>query len=163
MSKYGHGKIFVLTILLLAVGWIGASIPGAPIGQEAVKSRAYVGHENDQDIRNFVQAYPLAAGTRLDDCLTCHRSGVANTDTAREFSPCGYCHLIPFPNPRYATGLPGGYQGTLNVYGLAYEKAGRTVGALEAIAGADADGDGASNAAEIAALRHPGESHAFRL
>ena len=125
--------------------------------QEAVKSRAYVGHENDQDVRNFVRAYPKAAGTRLDDCVLCHRAGVTDTDTAREFSACGYCHLIPFPNPRYATGLPGDYRGTLNAYGLAYVDAGRTAEALKAIAAADSDGDGASNAAEIAGLRHPGD------
>ena len=150
-------KSFVL------LGFLAAAAPAASLTitgpvQEAAKSRAYVGHENDRDARNFVQAYPKAAGTRLDDCLTCHRSGVANTDTAREFSPCGYCHLIPFPNAKYATGLPGDYRGTLNPYGLAYARAGRSVEALKAIAGADPDGDGASNAAEIAELRHPGDS-----
>lgn len=157
MSKYGRGKTFVLTILLLTVGWAGASIPGEPAGQEAAKSRAYVGHQNDQDVRNFVQAYPKAAGTRLDDCVTCHRAGVANTDTAREFSPCGYCHLIPFPNAKYKTGLPGDFRGTLNAYGLAYVNAGRSAEALKAIGGADSDGDGAMNADEIAGLRHPGD------
>jgi hypothetical protein len=126
-------------------------------GQEAVKSRAYVGHESDRDVRNFVQAYPQAAGTRLDDCQLCHRAGVAGTDTEHEFSPCGYCHLIPFPDSKFKTGLPGDYRGTLNAYGLAYVKAGRTVEALKTLAGADSDGDGASNAEEIAGLRFPGD------
>ena len=144
---------------LIVAGFLAAAALAAIAGsrQEAVWSRAYVGHENDQDVRNFVQAYPKAAGTRLDDCLICHRSGVANTDTAREFSPCNYCHLIPFPNARYKTGLPEDYRGTLNPYGLAYAKAGRSVDALKTIAAADSDGDGASNAAEIAELRHPGD------
>ena len=39
-----------------------------------VESRAYVGHENDRDIQNFIQFYPRAVGTRLDDCQTCHRA-----------------------------------------------------------------------------------------
>jgi hypothetical protein len=41
---------------------------------------------------------------------------------------------------------------------LAYEKAGRTVAALTKIAKEDADGDGASNAEEIADLRYPGDA-----
>ena len=142
---------FLLTLLILA-----AAAPAAP-SQANVASRAYVGHESDRDVRNFVQAYPKAAGTRLDDCQTCHRAGVPKTDTEREFSPCGYCHLLVFPNARYKTGLPGDYRGTLNAYGLAYAKAGRTAEALAAIAGSDSDGDGAPNAAEIESLRHPGD------
>jgi len=149
-------KWFIILGLLAAGGALAWAVISGH-SQGAVASRAYVGHENDQDVRNLVQAYPKAAGTRLDDCVTCHRAGVASTDTAREFSPCGYCHLIPFPNAKYKTGLPGDYRGTLNAYGLAYVKAGRTVEAMKAIAQADSDGDGASNADEIAALRHPGD------
>lgn len=148
-------KPFLSIAILSAAVLAGSAFPTNR--QEAVKSRAYVGHENDLDVRNLAQAYPKTAGTRLDDCLTCHRSGVAKTDTAGEFSPCGYCHLIPFPNAKYATGLPGDYRGTLNPYGLAYAKAGRSVEALKTIAGSDSDGDGASNAAEIAGLRLPGD------
>ena len=129
----------------------------APAGQNAVRSRAYVGHENDGDIGNFVRAYPKAAGTRLDDCQTCHRAGATGTDTEREFNPCGYCHLLQYPNPRYKTGVPKSYEDTLNAFGLAYKKAGRAVSALTAIAGQDSDGDGAANGKEIAELRYPGD------
>src|SRR5512135_2027286 len=119
-------------------------------GQDVVRSRAYVGHENDVDIGNFVRAFPKAAGTRLDDCQTCHRAGLAGTDTEREFNPCGYCHLLQYPNPRYKTGVPNSYEDTLNAFGRDYKKAGRAVGALAAIAGRDSDGDGAANGKEIA-------------
>ncbi len=148
-------KSFILECFLAGAALLGAA--ASVSGQEPVKSRAYAGHESDRDVRNFVQAYPKTAGSRLDDCLTCHRAGIAGTDTAREFSPCGYCHLIPFPNARYKTGVPGSYQGTLNPFGLAYSKAGRNAEALKAIGAEDSDGDGAPNAVEIAALRHPGD------
>jgi len=143
---------------LLGLGLFFAALLSVPAaGQESVRSRAYVGHESDRDVRNFVSAYPAAAGTRLDDCLTCHRAGAAGTDAEREYSACGYCHLLTYPNARYKTGLPGNYRGTLNAYGLAYVKGGRTTEALKAIAGEDSDGDGAANGAEIAALRFPGD------
>jgi hypothetical protein len=125
--------------------------------QSKVKSRAYVGHSNERDVQNFVAQYPKTAGTRLDDCQTCHRSGVAGTDTQREYSPCGYCHLLPFPNAKYKTGIPKNYEDTLNAYGLAYKRQGKTAEALAAIAQMDSDGDTFSNAEEIADLRYPGD------
>jgi hypothetical protein len=149
-------KILVLLTVLgmaTAAGWI---LVGNAWGE--VKSRAYVGHENDQDIHNFIRQYPKAAGTRLDDCQTCHRSGAAGTDTEREYSPCGYCHLLQYPSARYKTGVPKNYEDTLNSYGLAYKKAGRSAKAITAIAESDSDGDGFSNAKEIAGLRYPGDS-----
>jgi hypothetical protein len=136
-----------------AAGWI---LVGNVRGE--VKSRAYAGHENDQDIRNFIGQYQKAAGTRLDDCQTCHRSGVAGTDTEREYSPCGYCHLLQYPSARYKTGVPKNYEDTLNSYGLAYKKAGRNANAIASIAESDSDGDGFSNAKEISGLRYPGDS-----
>jgi hypothetical protein len=126
--------------------------------QKKVASRAYAGHENDQDVQNFVRQYPKIVGTRLDDCQSCHRSGIVGTDTEREYSPCGYCHLLEYPNARYATGVPKNYEDTLNAYGLAYKKAGRSSAALAAIADQDSDGDKTPNAQEIAALRYPGDS-----
>ena len=126
-------------------------------GQAAV-SRAYRGHENDADVKAFVGAFPQAAGTRLDDCQTCHRAGVPGTDTEREFSPCGYCHLLAFPNPKYATGVPASFEDTLNPFGREYKAAGRSAHAIRSIAGRDSDGDGVSNGEEIAALRQPGDS-----
>jgi len=129
----------------------------AGLGQDPVKSRAYVGHENDADMQGFIRQYPKAAGTRLDDCQTCHRGGTKGTDTEREYSPCGYCHLLEFPNPRYATGVPKTAADTLNPYGLEYAKAGRRFEAFALLDGRDSDGDGASNGAEIADLRNPGD------
>lgn len=125
--------------------------------QETVSSRAYVGHANDADMRGFIRQYPAAAGTRLDDCQTCHRGGVKDTDTEREYSPCGYCHLLVYPNARYASGVPKTAADTLNAYGQAYRKAGRTFEAFAAIDGMDSDGDGHRNGVEIADLRNPGD------
>lgn len=150
-------KAAIVFVILFAVAVLGLTLVAA-VPQRAVPSRAYVGHENDLDIGNFIQAYPQAAGTRLDDCQTCHRGGVQGTDTEREFSACGYCHLLQYPNPRYQSGVPKDYESTLNAYGLAYENAGRTVEALAAIAKVDSDGDGFTNDAEIAALRYPGDA-----
>jgi hypothetical protein len=125
--------------------------------QGPVSSRAYKGHESDKDVLAFVQAYPQTAGTRLDDCQTCHKSGPRGTDAEREYNPCGYCHLLVYPNSRYKTGLPKTMEDTLNPYGLDFKKGGRSVQALRDIAGRDSDGDGSPNAAEISDLRYPGD------
>jgi hypothetical protein len=146
-----------LLIVLASAMTLGLTLVAA-VPQKAASSRAYVGHENDLDINNFIRQYQKAAGTRLDDCQTCHRGGVTGTDTEREYSPCGYCHLLQYPNPRYKTGVPSDYEATLNAYGLAYENAGRTVEALAEIAKLDSDGDGFVNDAEIAALCYPGNA-----
>lgn len=155
MNDHGR-KIGLFLIVILGLGFAG-SLAVAGAGQEAVSSRAYVGHGTDADMKGFVRQYPAAAGTRLDDCQTCHRGGVRGTDTEREYSPCGYCHLLVYPNPRYATGVPKTATDTLNAYGLDYKKAGRTFDAFAAVAGLDSDGDGHRNGAEIADLRNPGD------
>lgn len=129
----------------------------AGAGQQAVSSRAYVGHQTEADMKGFIRQYPAAAGTRLDDCQTCHRGGIRGTDTEREFSPCSYCHLLVFPNPKYKRGVPRTTTDTLNAYGLEYRKAGRKFDALAAIAALDSDGDGYTNSAEISDLRNPGD------
>jgi hypothetical protein len=144
--------LFAVPVIILGLAWVLAGFT-----EEKVQSRAYVGHESDRDIKAFIQQYPKAAGTRLDDCQTCHRSGVKDTDTEREYSPCGYCHLLQYPNPKYKTGVPKSFAETLNAYGLAYKRQGRTSEALAAIAGQDSDGDGFTNAKEIVDLRYPGE------
>src|SRR5512138_483035 len=140
-------NVLILTLLITTMSM--GLMPFARPPQGEVQSRAYAGHENDRDIRNFIRQYPKAAGTRLDDCQTCHRSGIAGTDTERVFSPCGYCHLLQYPNPRYKTGVPGNYSDTLNEYGSAYQKSGRSAEAVAAIAGADSDRDGSPNSEEI--------------
>jgi hypothetical protein len=144
--------LFAGLALVLAAGIAGS------VDQEAVPSRAYMGHENDSDMKGLIRHYPAAAGTRVDDCQTCHRGGIKGTDTEREYSPCGYCHLVPFPNAGYRTGAPKDYDATLNGYGLDYKKAGRTFEAFRAIGGLDSDGDGHANDAEIADLRNPGDA-----
>ncbi len=137
-------------VLLTAALW-------AAVVQDVPSSRAYVGHAKDADMKVFIRRYPGAAGSRLDDCQTCHRGGARGTDAEREFSPCGYCHLLQYPNPRYRTGVPESTADTLNVFGRDYAQAGRNIEALAAIADKDSDGDGSTNAAEIAALRYPGD------
>lgn len=149
------------TIALLAgLGLVLALAAGiaAAVSQEPSSSRAYAGHENDNDMKGLVGQYPAVAGTRLDDCQTCHRGGVKGTDTEREVSPCSYCHLVVFPNERHKTGVPKDYAATLNGYGLDYRKAGRTFDAFKTVAGLDSDGDGHANEAEIADLRNPGDA-----
>jgi len=150
-------RIGLCLIVILALGF-GGWLAAARARQETVSSRAYVGHEKDADIKDFIRQYPAAAGTRLDDCQTCHRGGVRGTDTEREYSPCGYCHLLVFPNPKYKTGVPRTATDTLNAYGLDYKKAGRVFDAFAAVAGLDSDGDGHRNSIEIADLRHPGDA-----
>jgi hypothetical protein len=146
--------LITFLIAAMAFGWTVF----AKATQAEVQSRAYVGHQNDQDIQNFIRQYPKGAGTRLDDCQTCHRSGIAGTDTERVFSPCGYCHLVQYPSARYKTGIPGNVGDTLNAYGTAYKAAGRSIEAVAAIANLDSDGDNSPNSDEIAALRYPGDA-----
>ncbi len=150
-------RAFVPTAFL-CVAFVAGCVFVTGMTQGKTQSRAYAGHESDRDIQNFIRQYPKVAGTRLDDCQTCHRSGVAGTDTEREYSPCGYCHLLQYPSAKYKTGIPKSYEDTLNAYGLAYKQAGRTTGALASIAGTDSDGDGFSNEREIAELRYPGDA-----
>ena len=152
-TRSTRGFLLVALLGLSFAGWLA----GSAAGQEAVSSRAYVGHETDADMNGFIRQYPGAAGTRLDDCQTCHRGGVRGTDTEREYSPCGYCHLLTYPNSKYATGVPKTVTDTLNAYALEYKKAGRAFEAFAAIAGLDSDGDGHRNDAEIADLRNPGD------
>jgi hypothetical protein len=159
MERGINGNARKIGLILIVVSGLGfaAWLAGAGAGQEAVSSRAYVGHATDADMNGFIRQYPSAAGTRLDDCQTCHRGGVRGTDTEREYSPCGYCHLLTYPNPKYATGVPKTVTDTLNAYGLEYQKAGRAFEAFAAIGGLDSDGDGHGNGAEIADLRNPGD------
>ena len=53
---------------------------------------------------------------------------------------------------------PEGNFKELNAYGTAYNDAGRSVDAVKAIDAADSDGDGVSNADEIAAGTNPGDA-----
>jgi hypothetical protein len=144
-------------MILYGAAALLAVVAFASVGQNAPASRAYVGHEKDADMKAFMRQYPKTSGTRLDDCQTCHQGGPRGTDAEREYSPCSYCHLLEYPNARYRTGVPKSFADTLNTYGLDFKKAGRTAAALAVIAGKDSDGDGATNAEEIATLRYPGD------
>ena len=143
------------SITLAAVIFLTLSVANA---QQISSSRAYTGHETDLDANNLARAYPSIIGTRLDDCQTCHRAGVEGTDTAQVYNACGYCHLIPFPEKRYLTGVPQDFRDTLNNYGRAYDHAGRTKAALKAIENLDTDSDGHTNREEIVDSRYPGDS-----
>lgn len=149
-------KLGLAAIAVFGLGF-AAGLAGGWVGQEGASSRAYVGHATDADMKGFIRQYPAAAGTRLDDCQTCHRGGVRGTDTEKEVSPCSYCHLLVFPNPKYTSGVPADYKGTLNPYGVDYKKAGRKFESFASIAGRDSDGDGHGNGAEISGLRNPGD------
>jgi hypothetical protein len=120
-------------------------------------SRSYQGHATDADINNFVRAYQNTVATRLDDCQTCHCGGIVMDDDQEDVqaNPCDYCHYIIHP-PEGWTGLPEGFDETLNPYGAAYDVAGRDYDAVISIANLDSDGDGYSNKDEIEDLRYPG-------
>ncbi len=155
MESMSRKFVWTLTGLfgILALGWVIYAAAFQSVGS----SRAYVGHEADVDMKRFIHAYQNVAGTRLEDCQTCHRGGIRGTDTESDVSPCSYCHLVVFPNPRYQTGVPRTFADTLNSYGRDYNNAGRDHEAFAAIDGRDSDGDGRVNGAEIADLRNPGD------
>ncbi len=151
----------ILGISVIAAAALLAACGSSTPNQVVASSRAYKGHENEKDTTNFVSAYPKAVGTRLDDCQTCHKSGTLTPTGAGApvtKNACDFCHLIQHPLTGY-TGQPASYADTLNAYGSAYNAGGRTKSALLAIDGqdSDGDGDGASNGAEIAAVKYPGD------
>lgn len=120
------------------------------------RSRAYKGHTDDRDMRNLVEACPEIAGSRVDDCRTCHAGGevVLRGRKVRKGS-CDYCHCVPFPEEP-ASGSPTTYAETLNAFGIAYRDAGRTAEAVRAVAALDSDGDGHANGVELGERRFPG-------
>lgn len=128
-------------------GWIAllAFADGAP----EVRSRAYKGHERDKDVANFVAAYPGAAGTRLDDCVLCHKGAEVERKGKKVLlNACDYCHDLHRAKQAIAF--------SLNPYGQAYAGAGATAEAVTAVAALDSDADGSSNADEIRQGFFPG-------
>ncbi len=175
----GAGRMVGLALALIAasaLAWSADSGDDAPgTASSGRSSLSYRGHENEADCDNLIASYPAAAGTRIDDCQTCHRGGAIARGEAgggtrggmdggsavgrnEALNPCSYCHLVDFPEPTVVQGAPASYEETLNSFGLAYKRAGRNVAALEAIAGEDADGDGYANGIEIEAVRYPGDA-----
>jgi hypothetical protein len=167
--RYEMLGIVPAAVVALIAGLLPASPRAGGADDSAPRSSlAYKGHENDADSDHLVEVFPAVIGTRLDDCQTCHTAGVvervANGRDAAggtktvEFNPCSYCHLIPFPDERVRSGAPADYGETLNPFGRAYRDGGRDAAALRAIAAEDSDADGHGNAAELAALRYPGDA-----
>jgi hypothetical protein len=114
-------------------------------------------HLGDTDSVNFRTAYPDKVGTKLDSCTLCHTGGNYTPPGGKEstLGSCQYCHAVT----NYGADLSEAtLLKTLNSYGLAYKNNGRDAGALQRISGLDSDGDGYSNAVEIAAIRYPGDS-----
>jgi hypothetical protein len=124
----------------------GGNVPD-PV-EKPISSRSYKGHENDSDANNLVRAYPAIAGTRLDDCRTCHAGKLQDGEPAG--SACDRCHDL------LLHGTGGSARETLNAFGIDYLDAGRSAGALRGIGQVDSDGDGFSNDEELRVLRFPG-------
>lgn len=109
-------------------------------------------HEGEADADKFLTAYPAKAGTKLDNCSLCHSGG--NTGKS-DVGSCQWCHYS------YGYDGAGDIETTINSYGAAYKTAGRNAAAVTAINGDDSDGDGHSNAEEIAANTYPGNSEDY--
>jgi hypothetical protein len=111
-------------------------------------------HEGEKDSPNFLAQYPDKAGTKLDYCALCHTGGKYEQKPGKWVSlgSCQWCHYS------YGYEGTGNIIDTLNAYGKDYLVSGRNQGALAAIADKDSDGDGYSNAVEIAAIRYPGSA-----
>jgi hypothetical protein len=136
-------RCFVPSLSVVAVAWAVATL-GA----------AYRGHADDRDVNAILSAYPALKNTPADACATCHASGVVRRispgDGMRHENHCDYCHAV-FVRDRQDVRM------TLNRFGLAYLEAGRSAAAVTTLAGRDADGDGASNEAELKAGTNPGD------
>jgi hypothetical protein len=109
---------------------------------------AYSAHQNDQDVNNFLEVYPFAKSTKLDDCALCHPGGKVGT---KQYGSCDYCHIT------YGLQDPHGTV-PLNPYGAAYKEKGRNVSAIGIIETVDSDSDGYDNLAEISKLFFPGDA-----
>ncbi len=120
------------------------------------------GHPEDRDRAAMLEAYPSLRGTRLDDCGSCHCGGpdcaafAAGGQELEATNACDWCHLMGHPEPGEAH--PSSFRETLNPFGLAWHEAGRDVAAFAAVGELDSDGDGASNAEELASSHFPGDA-----
>ncbi len=111
-------------------------------------------HEGEYDSQHFVAQHPDKAGTKLDHCALCHTGGKYEKKPGKWVSlgSCQWCHYS------YGYDGSGNIIDTLNPYGKDYLVNGRNRNAIAAIANKDSDGDGYSNAVEIAAIRYPGNA-----
>jgi hypothetical protein len=116
---------------------------------------AYPGHANNPDVNAVLAAYPALKGTPADSCAICHRGGDVKDAAARRRvkseNHCDYCHAVFVREKRDV-------KETLNGYGRQYLGAGRGTNAVRTVASRDADGDGATNEAELRAGTNPGDA-----
>ena len=136
-------RLFLKTLLIISVWMLGAFV--------SLGLAAYSSHQNDEDVSKFLEAYPFARSTRLDDCSLCHPGGtITQNNRTTYYGSCDYCHIT------YGLTPPHG-QVPLNPYGQAYRDAGRSVLALRALETQDSDGDSYLDLQEIQALFFPGD------
>lgn len=108
-------------------------------------------HRGERDSANFLKAYPVKAGGKLDQCALCHSGGqLEKSGTAVTLGSCQWCHF------KFGYDMKGRVDQTLNEYGRDYLVHGRDAAAIVAIASLDSDHDGFANRDEIAADRFPG-------
>lgn len=132
--------------------WVGFLITVSLLLLVAVPVTAsYKAHNSDADASLFLQAYPSAAGTKLDNCYLCHTGGTVGS---KWLDSCDYCHSIYGFKPPH-----GDISQTLNPFGTAYHTAGRNLDAFSSIADLDSDRDGFTNEEEILAGRLPGDKN----
>jgi hypothetical protein len=111
-------------------------------------------HEGEKDAGKFLTAYPVKAGTKLDNCALCHKGGEYLDSKSKpvELGSCQWCHRT------YGYDGAGDIQETMNEYGKAYKNAGRTAEAAISLNSQDSDGDGYDNSTEINADNFPGNA-----
>lgn len=120
----------------------------------ALSAQAAYHHGGDTDSDRALQAYPAIAGSKLDNCALCHSGGEYEKRPGLIISmgSCQWCHYS------FGYDSSGDIASTLNEYGDAFNSHGKNVEALIAIEHLDSDGDGFTNAEEIAAIRYPGDA-----
>jgi len=133
---------------------VGLFIVLAAMASVATAAYHHAG-DADNDAAVFLNVYPNAAGTKLDNCALCHGGGVYTSGgKSTTMGSCQYCHAIT----NYGK-LPDQFVSTLNSYGTDYLTHNRNEAALKVIETLDSDGDGYSNLAEITAIRYPGAAN----
>lgn len=124
----------------------------AVVGASASVAYGAYHHMGEIDSGYFLSVHPDATSTKLDSCALCHSGGsYVQSGKTVTVGSCQWCHY------KYGYDASGDILETLNSYGLAYLNAGRSSAAVSAIEGLDSDGDGYSNAEEIASVRFPGD------
>lgn len=111
-------------------------------------------HEGERDADKFLEAYPVKAGTKLDNCNLCHAGGsyVNSKGKTVELGSCQWCHQT------YGYDGAGDIADTINPFGSAYKAAGRNAAAMGLIADQDSDADSYTNAEEIEDGKFPGDA-----